>query len=174
MPYLVSSISKTRIALGLGVAAVLSIGTALGQSPQSATNTPRLGGTYAMTFTSLCQQALTTNQNGNVTGFSGQDMGQHAGTITFTPTAAHPLSGEVAFSGTRIQGAALTVNGNGDPFSQAPQSGSGSYSMTSTAIQMLGATYNYYHGVVTNGVIQQLTFIGMEGGCSNTGIMVHQ
>jgi hypothetical protein len=180
MPHLISSSSKARVALGLGAVAVVSIGTALGQSLQIAatTATPKVSGTYAIAFTSICQQQLTINQNGQngvvSVGFSGQDTSQHAGTITFAPAAATPLAGAVTLSSSKVQGAPLTVNGGGDAFGLSSQSASGTYAMTATTITILGTTYNYYHGSVAGGIVQQFTFVGVEGGCSSSGMGVHQ
>jgi hypothetical protein len=166
----VTVLKPKHVALTLAAAAVLLAG-GVGDTAKTAT-TPKLSGTYAMMFTTVCQSDLSISlpQTGLSVNYNLNDAKQYAGTADFAPSKSNPTLGTVAFNGWKVAGSPLSVNGGGDSYSSAVQSQTGvSYSLTSNSLTINGTTYNAVHGAITGGVIQQFTYAGLEADSPNCG-----
>jgi hypothetical protein len=77
----------------------------------------------------------------------------------------------------KVSGSALTVNGGGGSYTGATVSQKAvAFSLTPTSVTIGGGvTYNTGVGHVTNGIIQQFTFVGIEpDNCTTSGVGIHQ
>jgi hypothetical protein len=159
-----------HVALAFAAAAVVLTG-GVGDTAKTAT-APKLSGTYAMMFTTVCQSDLSISlpQTGLSVIYALNDTKQYAGKGDFTPSKASPTVGTVAFDGWKVAGSPLSVNGGGDSYTSKVQSQTGvSYSLTSNSVTIAGTTYNAVYGAITSGVIQQFTYVGLETDTPNCG-----
>jgi hypothetical protein len=86
---------------------------ALAQNAKSGV-TPVLSGTYILQVMHFCQAAIANSPSGVVPTNSG-DSNYNVGTVDFDPTA-----GQATTSGASLDGAALIVNGIGNPIAPGP------------------------------------------------------
>jgi hypothetical protein len=118
--------------------------------------------TDAKSFTTLCQSTLTISAG---SGSNALDSTEHAVAATFNPSKSNALVGTVEMKGWKVSGALLDVNGSGDAFAEATLSRTGvSYSVNANSMTIGGVTYKVIPGVVTNDVIQQFAYVGIETG----------
>jgi hypothetical protein len=172
-------ITPKHAALVLSGAAVVFAAAMFGGSITHSATTPKLSGSYSVTQTKVCPSSLSISQNQQnqaiSVNYSWQDVSQHIGTATFTPSKSSPTQGSVNYTGWKVQGSVLAVNSGGDSFATSTDSSSAtSYTVTSNSLTLSGVTYNAIQGAVAGGIIQQFTFLGLENGCSVNGIGVIQ
>jgi hypothetical protein len=163
------SVGTRRSALVAGAAFVILAGAMLGRPTRSAT-TPKLSGTYAISFTTLCQSTLTISAG---SGSNALDSTEHAVAATFKPSKSNALVGTVEMKGWKVSGALLDVNGSGDAFAEATLSRTGvSYAVNANSMTIGGVPYKVIPGVVTSDVIQQFAYVGIETGnnCATNGV----
>ena len=174
----VTVLKPKHAALAFAAAAVV-LTAGVGDTAKTAT-APKLSGTYAMMFTTVCQSDLSISlpQSGLSVIYDLKDAKQYAAAADFTPSKSNPTLGTVALNGWKVAGSPLTVNGGGDSFASTVQSQTGvSYSLTSNSVTINGTTYNAVHGKITGGVIQEFTFVGLEAdnpNCGTNGVAIIQ
>jgi hypothetical protein len=166
----VTVLKPKHVALAFAAAAVVLTG-GVGDTAKTAT-APKLSGTYAMMFTTVCQSDLSISapQGGLSVIYNLKDAKQYAATADFTPSKSNPTLGTVALNGWKVAGSPLSVNGGGDLYTSTVQSQTGvSYSLTSNSLTLNTTTYNAVHGAISGGVIQQFAFVGLEADDPNCG-----
>jgi hypothetical protein len=182
--------------------------TALTLAAPGLAHAANIGGTYGIKFTTLCQsienEVFNKNSNGSTTTIietiDEGKISQTIGTITFTPTKAGGLSGNVSATFTQTKGTLTILGLPGNPPSQPAsphvpdmkvqtKSQTGTYSLTlnGTAPATLSlnfgkgsvSTFTAYLSKLSGGAYTHADFIGIDGNtgeapsCSNSGSLDH-
>jgi hypothetical protein len=178
--------------LALGIAGMTAAGA----------NATNISGAYSIKYTTLCQ-SIENEVFGKSTVINTIDEGkisQTVGTITFTPTTAGGLSGNVSIVSTASKGSLAILGLPGPPASPAvpdmkistgtqtgtftlvPSVGGPAaiYSLTITFAGKNGgsAMFTTYPSLAKSGVYSHADFIGIDGkgakpSCSNAGSIDH-
>ena len=134
--------------------------------------TPKIQGSYNISYIETCQIEFSTTGLGPVQSFNTV----YNGKITHSLFSGTLKNGTAKLSGFQIQGSMMiydNINGAGSLVAKTPESITTPYSNTATTATLFGVTFGVLYNDVSNGIAQSFTFTGIPDSaphhCAATG-----